>query len=385
MGRKDIVIAAYYETKYQRRSGRSVYDFAGEVAKGVLDASHLEKKDVDGVAVLTSFSGANEPFWSVRVNEALGLTPRWLQMVDVGGASAVVAVARAAEAIRDKRAEVVLVIGVDAPTTEWNTVYKGYRAEFEEPYGPMGPPGLFALFQRRVMKELKIKDEHLGKIAITQRDHARLNPNALLRDPMTMDDYLKSKMISSPLRLFDSVMFCDGGGAIIVTTEERAASITDRPVYVLGWGEFHNYAGADPAPDVTLTGFRECAYRAFKEAEIRPEDVKTFQPYDDFTVAVALQLAEHMFTTKENLPKYIEETDFSINGDLPLNTGGGQLSVGQPGLAGGMVNLIEGIRQLRGEGEKRQVKNANPTVVTGLGVVTLARNWHSSITMVLGR
>lgn len=385
MGKRDIVIAAYYETKYARRSGRSVYDLAGEAASGVLKNAGLKKDEVDGLAVLTAFSGANEPFWSVRVCEALGMSPRWLQMVDVGGASAVAAVARAAEAIRDGRAEVVMVLGVDSPTTEWNTVYKGYRAEFEEPYGPMGPPGLFALFQRRVMMELGITERHLGKIAITQRNHARLNPNALLRDEMTMESYLNSRMISEPLRLFDCVMFCDGGGALIVTTAERAESITDKPVYVLGWGEFHNFNGSDPAPDVTQTGFQAAAPPAFKEAEISPDDVKTFQPYDDFTVAVAMQLAECGFTTREELPRYIEETDFSIKGDLPLNTGGGQLSVGQPGLAGGMVNLIEGVRQLRGEAGERQVKDANPTVVTGLGVVTLARNWHSSIVMVLGR
>jgi len=380
---KDVVIAAYYETKYSRRSGRSVYDFAGEVATGVLKNAGLEKKDIDGLAVLTSFSGANEPFWSARICEALALSPQWLQMVDVGGASAVVAVARAVDAIRNKRAETVMIVGVDAPTTEWNTVYKGYRAEFEEPYGPMGPPGLFALFQRKVYEQLKINEKHLAKIAITQRDHARLNPNALLKEEMTLETYLKSPMISSPLRLLDSVMFCDGGGALIVTTAENA--VDNKPVYILGWGEFHNFNGHEPLPDVTQTGFQVAAPQAFKEAGITPDDVKTFQPYDDFTVAVAMQLAECGFTKREELAAYIEKTDFSIKGDLPLNTGGGQLSVGQPGLAAGMVNLIEGVRQLRGEAGERQVRNPNPTVVTGLGIVTMARHWHSSIVMVLGR
>ncbi len=383
MADEEIAIAGYYETELERRSGRDVYEIAGEAASGVVEETGIEKEDIDGLAVLCSFSGANEPFWSPRVNESIALSPEWLTQIDIGGASALGGVLRAAEAIKSGRAETVMVLGADAPTTQWNTEYKGYRNQFEEPYGPQGPPGLFGLFQNKIDEELGITDEHLGKLAMTQRKHAQMNSKALLTDDMEMDDYLNSTMVSDPVKLLDSVMFCDGGAAVIVTTGENAETITDTPVYLSGSGEYHNHNGSDPTPDVTKSGFQKTSKQAYNEAGLTPEDIDSFQPYDDFTSAVALQLADNGFTTRENLAEYIDETDFSINGDLPLNTGGGQLSTGQPGLSSGMINLVESLRQLRGEAGKRQVDNVENALITGIGVVLMARNWHSNITSIL--
>lgn len=380
---EEIAIAGYYETELERRSGKDVYEIAGEAGSGVLENTGIEKDEIDGLAVLCSFSGANEPFWSPRVNESLALSPDWLTQIDIGGASALGGVLRAAEAIKTNRAETVMVLGADAPTTQWNTEYKGYRNQFEEPYGPQGPPGLFGLFQRKLEEELGVTEEHLGKLAIAQREHAQMNPKALLTEDMEMEDYLESTMVSDPVKLLDSVMFCDGGAAVIVTSGENAETITDTPVYLSGSGEYHNHNGSDPTPDVTDSGFQKTSTEAYEESGLEPDEIDAFQPYDDFTSAVALQLADNGFTSRENLAEFIEETDFSIDGDLPLNTGGGQLSTGQPGLSSGMINLVESLRQLRGEAGERQVENIQNTLITGIGVVLMARNWHSNISAVL--
>ncbi len=168
MKTRDVAIIGYYETKLERRSGRSVYDLAGEAAAGALAHAGVEKREIDGVAVNSSLTGAGEPFWSNRICDALGLTPRGLQTTDLGGASAVGGVARAATMIRAGWCTTALVLGTDAPRTAWGARYGSYRPEFEQPYGVQGPPGLFGFLQRRYAEQYPLQIEALAKIAIVQ-------------------------------------------------------------------------------------------------------------------------------------------------------------------------------------------------------------------------
>lgn len=383
MKSRDAAIVGYYETKFERRSGRSVYDIAGEAAAGALAAAGIQKQEVDGVAVSTSLTGAGEPFWSNRICDALGLVPRWCQTSDIGGASAIGGVARAALMIRDGWCSTVLVLASDAPSTAWGARYGSYRPEFQEPYGPQGPPGLFGILQRRYAQQYPLKIEALAKIALVQRQHALMNPNAIFRQPMRMDDYMNSRMVSEPLRLLDSVMYCDGGGAVVVTTAERARTLSSRPVYPTGYGEITNFNGADPCPDVTETGFSVAGPAALKQAGLTAQDMQQVHPYDDFTIAVLMQFEQIGFCPRGKGSDFVLATDLTYNGALPLNTGGGQLSAGQPGLAGGMVNLIEAVRQLRAEAGERQVRDARNAMVTGIGVVPFIRNWGTSAVLIL--
>jgi acetyl-CoA acetyltransferase len=380
---RDIAIIGYYETKLERRSGRSVYDLAGEAAAGALAHAGVEKGEVNGVAVNSSLTGAGEPFWSNRICDALGLTPRWLQTTDLGGASAVGGVARAATMIRAGWCTTALVLGADAPSTAWGARYGSYRPEFEQPYGVQGPPGLFGFLQRRYAEHYPLKREALAKIAIVQREHALLNPNAIFKQALTLDDYMNSRMVSDPLRLLDSVMFCDGAAAVVVTTAERARALGAPPVYPVAYAEITNFAGDDPAPDVTETGFSVVGPAALAQASLTARDIQQFHPYDDFTIAVLMQMEQIGFCRRGEGSDFVLRTDLSWQGTLPLNTGGGQLSAGQPGLASGMLNLIEAVRQLRGEATGRQVANPRNAMVTGIGVVPYIRNWGSSNVMIL--
>ncbi len=383
MKRRDVAIVGYHETKFERRSGRSVYDIAGEAAAGALAHAGIPKDEVDGVAVNSSLTGAGEPFWSNRICDALGLVPRWLQTTDLGGASAVAGVARAASAIRDGYCSTVLVLGADAPTTAWGARYGSYRPEFEQPYGVQGPPGLFGFLQRRYAEQYSLRPEALAKIAMVQRDHALLNPNAIFKKAMTLEDYMTSRLVSDPLRLLDSVMFCDGGGAVVVTTAERARSLAAKAVYPIAYAEITNFNGADPCPDVTETGFSVAGPAALAAGGMTAGDVQQFHPYDDFTVAVLMQLEQIGFCRRGEGSRFVLDTDLGWKGTLPLNTSGGQLSAGQPGLASGFVNLIEAVRQLRGEAAGRQIANATNAMVTGIGVVPFIRNWGSSAVLIL--
>jgi acetyl-CoA acetyltransferase len=383
MKRKDIAIAAYYETAFSKKPERDVYDYAAEAATGVLKKAGLSKQDVDGLIVTTALSGASEPMWSARINEALGLETRWLQTMDTGGTAPIAGISRAASAIRDGSADVVLFVAADAPITESNENYMGYRTNFEFPFGPMGPPGLFGFLQKRYNHQYGITVEQLAKVAVTQRRHAQLNPNALLQGEMTVETYWDSRMISDPIRLLDCVMRCNGGDALVITSAERARELTPRPVYVAGVGEVHNYRASELLADVTDVGMGKAGRRALEEAGLSISDIQTFQPYDDFVIAVILQLESLGFCGVGEGGRFVEQTDLSFQGDLPLNTGGGQLSTGQNGLAGGAVNVIEAVRQLQREGGARQVEKCDNALVTGIGTVNYLRNWHSSAVMVL--
>jgi acetyl-CoA acetyltransferase len=379
---REIAIAGYYEAQSKRRSGRDILDWLSEAASGTLRSAGVEKAEVDGLITNAALGGGGSPFWSILAAEALGLSPAWLEAVDVGGGSPLASVARAGAAIKAGFAQTVLCVMADVPTVEPKKNV-GYRLEFEDPYGPAGPPGLFGMIVNRYKHQYGDPTEAMCKIAMTQRRHAELNPQALLRSPMTRDDYYASKIIGEGIRLLDCVMHCDGALGVLVTSGERARRITDKPVYLTGYSENHNFDPGNPLPDVTVTGFAKAGPAALAQAGLRHDDVDMFQPYDDFTIALVIKLEDAGFCAKGEGRDFVLATDLSHTGKLPLNTGGGQISSGQPGLSAGMIQVVEAVRQLRGEGGERQVPNARNALVTGIGYVNYLRNWNTSIAGVL--
>lgn len=386
MSSTDIVIAGYAELPITLKSGRSAYDLAGEVVANLLEKTKVAKHRIDGLSVTAPISEASNPFFGVYVAEALGMSPTWLNYSGIGGCSSVGGVARAASAIRDGHCEAAIVVSADAPSTDWRANYGAYRGEFQDPVGVQGPPAMFGLLLSRYNHQFKLKEEALGKIAITQRQHAILNKNALpkFRTPLTMEDYLKSRVVADPLRILDSVMFCDGANAFLVATREFAENYgLKKFVRPMAYSELTNVNGNASCPDITETGFSVIAPKLFRKAGIKPGEIDMFQPYDDFTIAVLMQFEDFGFCKRGEGSDYILETDISYRGKLPLNTGGGQISAGQPGLASGGLNLAEAVRQLMGEGEERQVANARTALVTGIGVIPYARNWGTNSAMIL--
>ena len=386
MAKSDIVIAGYSETPVLFRSGRSAYDFAGEALASLLASTGLEKSAIDGLSVTVPLSETANPFFSVYMAEGLGLSPTWLNYGGIGGCSATGGVARAMSAIRDGHCEVAVVISADAPSTKWGANYGAYRGEFQDPIGVQGPPAVFGLLMSRYAHQYGLKEEALGKIAITQRNHALLNDNALekFRKPLSMEDYLASRVVADPLRVLDSVMFCDGANAFLVMKRERADALgLKKVVYPSAYAELTNVNGTDPCADITETGFSKIAPKLYAQAGLKASDIDMFQPYDDFTIAVLMKFEDFGFCGRGEGSDFVLNTDLSYSGTLPLNTGGGQISAGQPGLASGGLNLAEAVRQLFGEGGKRQVKNPKNALVTGIGVIPFARNWGTSAAMIL--
>lgn len=383
---KDVCIVACAETRIERRGGRSAYEIAAEVAEQLYRKTRLEPGDIDGVAFTVPLSECANPFWSNYATEYLGVSARWLQTSDLGGASAVGNVARAAMALQAGLCDTVMLIAADAPSTQWRANYGSYRNEFWDPVGIQGPPGAFGLLMNRYAHEHDLDFRGLGALAVAQRNGAVLNPNAYekLRRKITVDDYLESRQVSSPLRLLDSVMFCDGGNGFVMMKTSRARRLGfGNRVYPLSYAEVSNFDCANQTPDITATGHSVSGPEALKKAKMKPRDVDMFHPYDDFLFAVMLKCEQIGFARKGRGSQFLRDTDLGPKGELPINTGGGQISCGQPGLAGGGLNLAEAVRQLMGEAGRRQTPNPRNALVTGIGVIPYGRNWGTASAMVL--
>ncbi len=381
----DIAIVGYSEIKNVVKSGQSNFDLSGAAFSKLMESTGLEPSKIDGLAVTMPLTETNA-FYANYMCDALGLSPTWLLLSALGGCSASGGVARAVSAIREGQCEIAVVLSSDNPTSRPRVPTGGYKSEYENSVGVQGPSGFFGLLLSRYIAQYEFIPEALGKLAIAQRDHAIMNENAVekLRIPLTMKDYLDSRMISDPLRLFDCVMRCDGANAMLMMSTEKARKMGFKKfVHPVAYAERSNHLGHTMQPDITETGFADAGPRALKQAGMTPKDIRIFAPYDDFTVALMLKLEQIGFTERGKGCRYIMETDFSHKGTLPLNTSGGQISAGQPGLAGGGLNMVEAVRQLMGEAGERQVENAKNAMVTGIGGIPYGRNWSISNVTIL--
>lgn len=382
----DVAICGYVEAKNEIRSGKSTYEIAGALLDALVHSTGLEPRAIDGLAVGQTQSECRNPFYAGFLCDALGLEVSWLNLTGLAGCSALGGVARAVSAIRDGQCSCVLVISTDAPTTRFVAEHGAWRDEFQAPIGVIAPPANFGLIMSRYAAMFGLDAEALARIAVTQRSHGLLNDLACekLRVPLSREEYLASRLIADPLRLLDCVMLCDGGSALLVTRPDHARRLGLRPIaYPVAYAEVTNLDPSNPVPDTTHTGFARIAPRLFSTAGLTPADLDMVQLYDDFTIAVLMQLEELGFCARGGGAAFILNTDLSYRGKLPLNTGGGQISAGQPGLAGGGVNLCEAVRQLAGAGGARQVANARNALVTGIGMIPYARNWSTSAAMIL--
>jgi acetyl-CoA acetyltransferase len=385
MALHDAAIVAYAETKIVEKSDRDVWELGAEVLESLLVKSGIEKGEIDGLILSSSMTGAGNPFWSQSTADQLALELDFCQTVDLGGCSPTAALARACLAIDAGMANIVLCLYADCQSSENNRRERGGQ-EWTQLVGYLGPPAAFGLLSRRYEHQFGLDYAALGKLAVAQRGHAVLNDNACekLRKPITVEDYLNSRMIADPIRLLDSVMVCDGASGLLVMSKREAEKRGfGKCVVPLGYGERTNYRAAENIVDITETGHLAAGKRAFAQAGRKPSDIGSFHPYDDFIIAIMMQLEMLGFCKHGQGCDFIKAHDFTHRGDLPLNTGGGQISAGQAGLAGGGTNLIEAVRQLFGDGGRRQVGNTGAALVTGIGGIPYGRNWMSSVVMIL--
>jgi acetyl-CoA acetyltransferase len=381
MRRKKVCFVSYGSTEYSRKSEASVLTHYADAIRRALQRIDLHKREIQGLAITTQAS----PDFSPHVAEQLGLELDWVLNADYGGGGGVIGVRRAADAIEAGHVDVIVLVGGNSfdKSVPHQRPLEYQRANYIDVYGYGGPNSLMALIQRLHMEQFGTTLEQIGKIAIAQRENALNNPQALFREPMSMDGYLNSRMISDPIRLLDCVMPCSGAECIILASEEKARTLTDKLVYLVTDAEKIHYQVGNMMPDKTTFGTKAVGEKLFQE--VRREDVDLFEIYDDYPVAVMIQIEDLGYCKKGEGGKFVDAHDLTHKGDFPVNTGGGQLSVGQAGLAGGYLHLVEALRQLRGEAGPWQVKKAERALVTGIGWLNYGRNLGTTSGLIMER
>ena len=368
-GYDHVVLTTPVTFGYRRFTLRDTQWYLARLLAACLDQGGLEKSDVDGLAV-ASFT--LDPDGAAAMAEQLGLNLRWLEDARIGGTSAILAVRRAARAIEAGEADVVACLSADAMgKADFEALIANFSSNARDamhPYGAAGPNAVFAMITQAYMAEHGASREDFGRLCIAQRHNAMANPNALLRRPLNMEGYLGARPIAEPLHLFDCVMPCSGGEAFLVMSEARAKKLGLRSARLLAATERHN-AFADAALQ-SAGGWAQGADDMYQAAGVGPEDMDFLQAYDDYPVVIMMQLENLGFCAPGAATEYVRQTSFEGDGEgLPLNTSGGQLSVGQAGAAGGFLGMVEGIRQLTGEALGYHVANARHGLVSGFGMV----------------
>lgn len=367
--------------------GKTALGIMTEVSRlAMLDAG-LEPKDVDGLLIGPPIMEM-VPMWPSVLGEHLGVQPRYSNVVDIGGAAAAGMVWRAAAAIAAGQCRAVLCVTAEASDVETFYTPRARRRsqqlpyrEFEVPYGPMGVNSGYALIAQRHMFEYGTTPRQLAKIAVDQRANACANPDALFFDrPITIDDVLDSPLVVDPLHLLEIVMPCTGGAAFVVVSPEVARRSPRPAVWLLGAAEYATHMMLSQSLNITTSPIAAAAPRAFEMAAVSPGDVDLVSVYDCYTITVLVTLEDAGFCPKGRGGPFVEEHDLTYRGDLPLNTHGGQLSFGQPGLAGGTSHITEAVRQLQGRAGARQVPNCELAFVNGNGGVM-----SEQVSLVLGR
>jgi acetyl-CoA acetyltransferase len=237
---------------------------------------------------------------------------------------------------------------------------------FEAPYG-VGIPSLYGLVANAYMKKYGTRREEMAAVAVNTRAHAMLHPNAQMRTPITVEDVLASKPIADPLNLLDCCLISDAGGAFIVTSPERARDLKGRPVYLAGIGEAHTHEHLVSAPSLTEFGATRSGKTAYAMAGLGPSDMDVAMLYDCFSIVPIIEMEELGLAERGTAGAFFAAGEAAVGGKLPVNTHGGMLSHAHAGAVGGLMGVIEAVRQLRGEAVNRQVQGASVAIVHGEG------------------
>ncbi|MFQ5513517.1 MAG: acetyl-CoA acetyltransferase [Myxococcota bacterium] len=378
-----VAIAGAYEHPLRWAPERTAWRIMAESARGALEDCGLSLAEVDGLFAAGLEMG---PMGLVSLAEYLNLKPRYLDGTNIGGSSFVSHVYHAAAAIHAGACEVALILYGSTAASNAMAIGTGGRvghdpgAAFAASFG-LTTVGAYALVAQRHMQTFGTTPEQLAEVAVTTRRHAALNPDARMRNPITIADVLESRMISDPLHLLDCCITSDGGGALVVTSLERARDLSRPPVLVLGAGEavWHQELGS---PDLLTIAARQSGAQALTMAGVRHEDIDLCTIYDSFTITVLVTLESLGFCKAGEGGGFVEDGRIGLGGALPVNPDGGGLSSNHPGMRG-IFLVIEATRQLRGECGERQVANAELALVHGTG--GLLGTLHSGATLVLGR
>lgn len=368
---------------YARYSIKSAHWFCGRALADLISGAGLAKDDVDGFCV-SSFTLA--PDTAVGLMQHLGVSPRWLDHIPMGGASGPVALRRAARAVQAGDADIVACIGADTNQVDTFRQTIGSFSQFAMdavyPYGSGGPNSSFAFLTDHYMREFGATREDFGRMCVAQRENALPVPHAMMKRPLTLDQYLNARVIAEPLCLFDCVMPCAGAEAYLVMSIDRAKSLGVPYATVLSTIERHNAFPDDPIQ--YRAGSAMDADEFYDQAGIGPKDMDHMQAYDDYPVICFMQIEDLGFCERGGAAAFLRDRDLTTKGDFPFNTSGGQLSAGQAGAGGGFIGLVETLRQLTGQTLGHAVENARHGLVSCFGMINYDRGLCTSAA-ILGR
>ena len=371
-GYENAVVAVPVTVPYVRHSIRGAHWFIARALRDLLAGSGLDKADLEGLC-LSSFTLA--PDSAVGLTQHLGLSLRWLDHVPMGGAAAIVSLRRALRAVESGDAAVVACVGADTNHVDTFRATLGNFSQFARdavyPYGSGGPNASFAFLTAYYMRAFGARREDFGKLCISQRENALKFPNALFKKPLAMEEYLNARLIAEPLRLFDCVMPCAGAEAFLVMSRARARDLGLPFATVLATMERHNSFPDDPIQ--TRGGWVLDREELFAQAGVTHQDIDFLQTYDDYPVISAMQIEDLGFCGKGEAPEFIRGHSLTIDGTFPVNTSGGQLSVGQAGAAGGYLGMTEAIRQVTRTAQGTTVPDARIGLVSGFGMINYDR------------
>ena len=376
-----IAIAGVHEYESRWAPDKTSFQIMGECTREALVDAGLRLEDVDGLFGATMTMGA---MGLVQLSEYLNIKPRYLDGSNIGGSSFVSHVAHAGAAIHAGLCEVALIIYGSTAASDALAIGTGNASgrdpghAFVSPYG-MTLVSSYAMVAQRHMHLYGTTSEQLADIAVSTRHHASLNPNAKMRQPITREDVLESRLIADPLHLLDCCIISDGGGAVIVTSLERAKDLRQSPVVVSGTGEAvaHREVGA---PDLMTIAAKQSGEHAFSMAKMSPADIDFCTIYDSFTITVLSTLENLGFCKPGEGGPFVENGGVGLGGRLPVNPDGGGLSSNHSGMRG-IFLVIEAVRQLRGGLGERQVDGAEIALAHGTG--GYLGLMHSGATLIL--
>jgi acetyl-CoA acetyltransferase len=355
--------------------GFTPMDLMGQAARRALDDAGLSLRDVDGLFATTSQSRMP----TLALAEYLGIRPRYHDGTNIGGCSFMSMVAHAQAAIEAGLCQVALITYASTQRTLGRANVAAPDANpYESPYRPLYTASSYALAASRHMHQYGTTREQLAQVAVAAREWALLNPAAWEKEPLTVEDVLRSRMVSTPLTVRDCCLVTDGGGAIVVTSAARAKTLRKKPAYVLGVGEDLGHYTISSMPDLTVTGAVRSGAAAYAMAGLQARDIDVVQVYDAFTITTLLFLEDLGFCPKGEGGRFVAQGAIAPGGSVPVNTSGGGLSYCHPGMFGIFV-LIEAVRQLRGEAGRRQVSGCETAIAHGNGGTLSAQS-----TVILG-
>ena len=355
--------------------GYETLDMAARASVAALDQAGIALKDVDGLFLALP----DDMLSGLSFAEYLGLHPKITENNRTGGSAFQTYVYWAALALAMGEIDTALIAyGSNQRTKSGKLMTPAGNAAWEDPYNPILPASSYALATSRHMHQFGTTREQLAEVAVSARGWANLNPEAFAKGPLSIDDVLSSRMVSTPLTVRDCCLVTDGAAAIVMTRADRARDLVAKPAYVLGAAAATWHRNITAMPDLTVSAAAESGARAYAQAKLGPKDVDVVELYDAFTINTILFLEDLGFCPKGEGGRFVSGGHIAPGGGLPVNTNGGGLSCVHPGMYG-LFTIVEAVAQITGTAGARQIPDVNVALAHGNGGVL-----SSQATVILG-